>query len=157
MGTSFPSITIDPGTVRLLINDDKERVISFNPKDINFVERFYRLVGHLETKVQEYELKYADLVRESDVTTGIANNMPELIDLVLEVCKDLRGEIDLVFGEGTSQIAFGDTMNPDMFSQLIDGLIPYVQDTRTQIVQRYMPPPKPVIIKKSKRVRSKSK
>ena len=43
------SLRLD-GVVRLAINDDPERVITFVPDDILFAERFYALLDALKEK-----------------------------------------------------------------------------------------------------------
>jgi len=57
MGKSLPSLTIDTGEVRLAINDDPNRVISFNPNDVVFAEKFYQFEQEFLEKEEEFRGK----------------------------------------------------------------------------------------------------
>ena len=68
------SLRLD-GVVRLAINDDPERVITFVPDDILFAERFYALLDALKEKEVEYkgrvqELGENDAVDEYGIPEG---------------------------------------------------------------------------------------
>ena len=153
--SSIPSITIDTGVKELLVNDDPTRVIRFNPKDINFAERFFRLVDELDAKWVDYQNKYSELLSDDvESKPSIPANVEKQIELVKTFCEELRSQIDLVFGEGTSQTAFQDSLNPEMFVQFIEGITPYIQGERLNVVKKYLPPEK---IKSNAKPRSRSK
>lgn len=134
------SIRIDTGAKRIAINDDPERVITFNPSDVLFVERFYKIVGEFEAKLHEYETRYAALpvVENSGIPVADAH-----LALLRETCEYVREKIDYVFGAGTSQIVFGDSMVLNAFEQFFDGVTPFIQNTRVEKVRQYLPPAPP--------------
>ena len=152
---TIPSITIDTGIKRIAINNDPDRIISFNPKDINFAERFFKLVDELETKWEKYQIRYAEILEDtSEDKNNLPNNMQDQIELVKTFCNEMIELIDNVFGEGTSSTVFQGQLNPEMFVQFIEGITPFIQSTRSEVVKRYLPPEK---IKSRSKPRSRTK
>jgi hypothetical protein len=132
------SIRIDSGVKQIAINDDESRVIEFNPKDIVFVERFYGLISEFEQKEVEFleKARAIDDKKEKDAY-GIPVNTGESLKLLLEMCNYLRSQIDKVFGNGTSQIVFGETQTLNMFEQFFTGITPFIQEEREDRVKQY--------------------
>lgn len=132
------SIKINTGEIRLCINDDETRVIVFNPTDILFVEKYYALVRDLEVKQAEYLRRSAQIEKVTGVNDdGLPVNMDERIAILREACEYMRGRIDYLFGDGTSQKAFGDAMILEAFEQFFNGVTPYVQKSRSEKMERY--------------------
>jgi len=145
------SITIDTGEVELLINQDPNRVIRFNPTDLNFAERYYKLIGGFHEKQKEFEDREIEIKK---ITGKDANGMPlnfaTLAALDHEVFAYTRAQIDEVFGPGTSQTAFGDTVNSEVLEQFLTGVSPYFKKARVQKIEQYTTP---ASAKKNKRKR----
>ena len=137
----MPGLQIKSGEIVLSINDDPERVIRFNPHDVNFVERFYNLIAEFETRVTEFEnrSKAIDENKEADAN-GLPLNVPERIQLMREACDYIRGKIDHLFGAGTSQTAFGDVLSLDGFVQFFEGITPHIQQARISKTEKYTSP-----------------
>jgi hypothetical protein len=135
------SIRIDTGEKRIAINDDPERVIVFNPSDIVFAEKFYRVVGEFEAKQQEYISRSDEIEAVTDKdSNGLPANMEERLALLRETCEYIREKVDYVFGSGTSQTVFGDAMTLNMFEQFFSGIMPFIRSTRTEKIKQYLPP-----------------
>ena len=49
----------------------------------------------------------------------------------------IREGIDNTFGDGTSQIVFGDRNTLDMVSRFFTGVTPYIQNARKSEIERY--------------------
>jgi len=142
------SIRIDTGIIRLAINDDETRVISFSPQDVCFAERFYSLLSAFEAKETEYRQKSAEIANNVSVGAfGIPNSTGPALALLHETNDFLRSKIDYVFGEGTSEKAFGSAITLDMFEQFFNGITPYVQKARSNQVQKYTKKSKPGVMK----------
>jgi uncharacterized protein YfcZ (UPF0381/DUF406 family) len=124
------SLQINTGEIRISINDDPTRIVSFNPSDAGFAERFYKIVGEFEEKLAEFQSKAKD-----------AGNLQtiEQITILKETCEFVRMKIDYVFGAGTSQTVFGDSLVLDSFSQFFDGITPYIRKARTEKIAKYVP------------------
>lgn len=131
------SIKISTG-VKLAINDDPERVIAFDPEDLNFVEDFYNLIEELEVKEKEFREKAELLENDKQVDDyGVPRNMRAVINLAKESCEYLKDKIDQVFGVDTSQKAFGKSMSLDMFRQFFEGVSPYINNARVDKIEKY--------------------
>ncbi len=132
------SIRINNGVKKIMINDDPQRVIEFDPQDILFAERFYTLYGEMQAKQTEFEGREKELRAQVEPDeNGIPRNIGALIGHYHEICDYMREKIDLVFGPGTSQTAFGDARNIDMIIQFLDGMTPFVQQTRSNMLEKY--------------------
>ncbi|MDU7339020.1 MAG: hypothetical protein E7L17_13005 [Clostridium sp.] len=135
------SLQINTGEISLCVNDDATRVISFNPTDISFVERFYGLLSEFEEKEKEYKHKAEELQNDTGVGAfDIPNNFGDALALLRETCEFLRTKIDNVFGKGTSDAAFGNANTLDMFSQFFAGITPFIQKAREKQIDKYKAP-----------------
>lgn len=133
------SIKIDTGVKRISINDDPGRVIVFNPSDVAFAERFYRLIGEFQDKQAEYQRRAEELEQNAVVNeNGIPSNLAESLALLREACEFLRAKIDDLFGAGTSEKVFGDALSLDAFEQFFEGITPFVQTARSDKMTRYV-------------------
>lgn len=133
------SLRIDTGVKRVMINDDPNRVIVFNPSDVAFAERFYRLIGEFQDKQAEYQRRAEELEQNAVVNeNGIPSNLAESLALLREACEFLRAKIDDLFGAGTSEKVFGDALSLDAFEQFFEGITPFVQTARSDKMTRYV-------------------
>lgn len=126
------------GVIELAVNGDENRIIRFNPDDITFANRFYDFISEFQIKKEEFSKKL-DSISPDDETVTLANckNTKEILDATLEICMYLRSKIDYVFGEGTSQTAFGDTNSFSMFIDFLEGITPYIRKVRSQRIKKY--------------------
>lgn len=127
------SLRIDAGLVRIVINDDPERVIEFNPGDVLFAERFYNLLAEFEAKESDFSSR-AEALDQTEV-----DNMGERLAFMREVCEFMRAKIDGLFGAGTSQKAFGDSLSLEMFEQFFAGITPFIKAARQERTAQYRP------------------
>jgi hypothetical protein len=133
------SIRIDTGVKRIQINDGPE-FISFNPSDILFMEKLTVLLGELQSKQEEMKAREAEFesVQELDAN-GIPVNAKARLAFMRETCQYMRAQIDDLFGEGTSQIVFGNTLNLDLFGQFFEGITPFIKVARAAKLEKYAP------------------
>lgn len=125
-------------TVRLTVNDDPDRVVEFNPSDVGFVSRFYDLMDNVEAKEGEYNTKLEEIQKDISINSfGVPNALKKEVALSAEICAYLREQVDMVFGEGTSQIAFGDMNVPAMFGEFFDGIAPHITAARSKATKKY--------------------
>ncbi len=121
------NITIKTG-LRVVINEDPGRVIEFDPLDVLFVERFYALVRKFDEQEQAYKSRIAECVDDPQ----------KAIDTIKDFYTFLTGEIDNVFGAGTSQKITQGAMDITALEQFFDGIIPIVEQSRAKKVKKYM-------------------
>lgn len=132
------NLNINTGGIRLTINEDPNRVIEFNPDDIAFVENFYSLISEFEDKEVEFKKKAKELEKNTELDSyGIPKNTKGAIALMREVCDYFRGKIDSVFGDGTSNTAFGKANTIEMFAEFFEGITPFIQKARTGKIEKY--------------------
>jgi len=128
-------ISIETGEVRLAVNGDDSRVIAFNPNNLLFANQFYALLEETEAGLKDLRERMKGL--QNTDADGKPLQWRELARIQIEYCDALRGQIDDVFGAGTSQTAFGETRNLDVFMQFMNGLLPYFQTARAAKVTQY--------------------
>jgi hypothetical protein len=132
------SIRIDTGVKRIAINGDPTRVIEFNPKDVLFAEKYYQMVGEFQNKQEDYSTRAEVLEADAEVDEiGLPLNTQERLALFREICDWTKEKIDQVFGAGTSEKAFGEALNFDMFVQFFEGVKPFIEEARSEKVQKY--------------------
>lgn len=134
------SIRIDTGVKRILVNDDPQRVIVFNPDDVVFAEKFYHLLSDFESKEKEFVERAEALDANTALDEhGIPENTQARLAMMKEVCGYLREQIDHVFGQGTAQAAFENAMTLEMFAQFFNGLEPFIRKARADVTDKYRP------------------
>ncbi len=147
---TVPSISINQNDcIRLAVNGDPNRIISFNPKDVNFTQKFYSLLDFLENKQVEYaeEAKIVDAnttVREVEANgekIEIPSKIENTMALISRICDELNEEIDKIFGKGTSQIlfegakVFNDENN--QYVQFFRGITPFINNARKDVKDKF--------------------
>jgi|SRR5688572_15508251 len=110
----------------------------FNPNDAIFRERFYKLAGEFQEKLNEYQSRANELEKNKDADENdIPVNSLAKNELAKEGCVYMRKQIDYLFGTGTSQLVFGDVMELDLFPQFFAGVTPLIAQTASEKVQKY--------------------
>ena len=131
------SIQVDSGVKRICINGDPARVITFNPGDVLFAERFYKIYDEFRAKMGEIKSRAAIL----DQTARDENNAPadfaEGLAFIRESCEWMHDRIDALFGSGTSQAAFDGALSFEMIAQFLEGITPYIQVARAEKLDKY--------------------
>jgi len=152
------SIRIGASVKRIAINDDPERVIVFDPSDVAFVERFQGLTQELVARQAEYEQRARELdqVTEAD-ELGLPVNLDDRLGFMREVCEYTHGQIDALFGAGTSRKAFEGALSLEMIGEFFEGLTPFIQNGRSEKLAKYLPQPTPAKKKARRRPAAKEK
>jgi hypothetical protein len=131
------SLHLDSGEKVIWIENDPDRALIFNPSDILFAEKFYQLIQRFDVKQREYSKRYDEIDKPNGKTLDSFENMPEVIGLVKEFVAFMYGEIDELFGEGTSEMVFQGNQSLGMIQQFFDGLLPFIQNVRQSHVKKY--------------------
>ena len=132
------SIIIKSGQKRVAINNDPERVITFNPTDIVFAEKFYRLLSDFQEKVKSYEAQAREIEAVTELDENeLPVNLEQRIALLREVCEYMAGKIDYLFGPGTAQKISDGAIDIDVYEQFFVGITPFIQQARADKVKRY--------------------
>lgn len=136
------SIRIDTGLKRIAINEDPNRIIEFNPKDLLFAEKFYAMVKEIKTMLKEIENKSVEFdIRSKDVDF----DDPKFTDVIDEAlifhkqsCEKMFEEIDKLFGKGVSEMVFQGVYALEVIAQFLDGITPFITEERSAKVEKYM-------------------
>lgn len=124
------------GIIELAINGDPENVISFDPTDALFAEKFYRMSSEFTKSMNDFQNKARNFQNTKD-ENGIPLDVLDRITLVKDLCLYVRGKIDELFGAGTSQKVFGDSLNFESIAQFFDGILPYFKAARNAKMKKY--------------------
>lgn len=127
------SLQIKTGQVSLRILDDEgnERgIFKFNPEDIESAKR----VIELQDKLVASEESFAERSKE-------CKTAEEQLALLTETVDYYKGLIDECFGEGTSQLVFGDARTLSMFGDFIEGITPYYKKASEKRTSKYRKQP----------------
>lgn len=132
------SIRIDAGIKRVMINDDPDRVLEFNPSDVGWVERFYSLIGDFEAQQEAFERR-AEAVDADDAVDqlGLPANAGARLQFMRDLVGYMHDKIDGLFGDGTAQMLFGEAMSIEMVLQFFEGITPHIASERESRVERY--------------------
>jgi hypothetical protein len=134
------SIQISNGIKRIAINGDADRVIAFNPNDVQFAERFYTLIHDFETKQGDYQRRAEQLDKVTAVDdNGLPINLSQRIAFMREVCEYMHAQIDLLFGAGTAIKVFEGALDLDTIGQFFSGITPFVERARSEKLAKYAP------------------
>jgi hypothetical protein len=148
------TINIVTGKKQVVINRDEVEagVISFNPYDVVFREKYYNLLRELNEDSDEIKdilnkAKKIDDNKELD-DMGIRKSIPDEFELTKEVNRLLCEKIDNLFGSGTSEIIRGDfepTLEQyknaqSIYQQFFTAIKPYFEDAAQNAVQKYTSP-----------------
>lgn len=134
------SLKIDDGKIRIAVNDDPDRVIAFNPNDINFIKRLYQMIGDFEELEQKSKSKIAKIEKKLGSTKNDVLAAKDAIDMWDEIFDALDAALVELFGEGADKKITGGVRNQSVYEQFIDGITPFIQQARSEILEKYAHP-----------------
>ena len=103
------SLRLKTKRVEVMIDDDPERVITFNPEDVHLRGRIYDLGKVVKRKEIEMKQRIAEIEKfDGEDELGLPLKDVAAKDLMIELADFFLTEIDTAFGEGTSKKVFAD-------------------------------------------------
>lgn len=137
------SIKFDDGIREIIINDDPNKVIKWNPTDVDFMARFYEFVTFVETLEKE---KLPALREQLDKQGNyLAGNMQSddhtwlIVNEVRELGREINKKIDETFNANISEIAFSGSspLSPTstgnfLFVNFFSALMPVIESSFTE-------------------------
>ena len=126
------SLKISTGRVRLQIVDEagnQRGIFSFNPSDIESAK-------HVIEIQKDFEMKNAEFQKRINA----AETMEEKITILDELVTYFEKVIDDCFGEGSSQVLFGNDKSVEMFYDFFDGITPYYEKASKERMAKYIQP-----------------
>lgn len=132
------SLQIKTGLVRIEILDDageSRGIFKFNPEDVQAAQRFFNTQEEFIEKHAEFDKR----AKEAQTVESELELLNEIVDYIEQL-------IDECFGEGTSELLFGDNKTLSMFDDFFEGITPYYKKASEARKAKYR---KPVKNKKS--------
>lgn len=114
-------LQIDTGLIELEIERDGKKVgvLIFNPASLDESRKHAEIVEKLENGQAELMKKAKELdVNGTDV---------ERIDFMKDFVTDMRNKIDAVYGDGTSDMCFGNCYSAEVITDFFVQLKPYYE------------------------------
>lgn len=129
------SIKIQSGTIKLAINEDPDRIVSFNPTSVSFVEKLQSLMSEVSKK----EVILAEKLKKANEITDDNRRIKDTLSVYKELLDFTSGSVDDVFGKGTADVVLNGEDDLDLLFQFLEGVSLYVQEVRSRAVQKYIP------------------
>lgn len=98
------NINFDDGIEEITINNDKNRVLRVNVRDIGILDRVQHVADNFQNQIKT-------LGEELTITSDGEATVPEIAETVRRINQEMRTEFDSIFYEGASEIVFGN-QNP---------------------------------------------
>lgn len=128
------SLQVRTGQISLRIlddNGDERGIFSFNPEDVESAKQVVLLQEELKVKNEEFDKKLEQ-----------AETTEEKVNLLADIVQYFRGLVDQCFGEGSSQILFGNACTLSMFYDFFEGITPYYEKASKKRMAKYQNPKK---------------
>lgn len=94
------NINFDDGIEEITINNDKNRVLRVNVRDIGILDRVQHVADNFQNQIKT-------LGEELTITSDGEATVPEIAETVRRINQEMRTEFDSIFYEGASEIVFG--------------------------------------------------
>ena len=94
------NINFDDGIEEITINNDKNRVLRVNVRDIGILDRVQHVADNFQNQIKT-------LGEELTITSDGEETVPEIAETVRRINQEMRTEFDSIFYEGASEIVFG--------------------------------------------------
>nr|DAT65448.1 MAG TPA: hypothetical protein [Caudoviricetes sp.]DAW02075.1 MAG TPA: hypothetical protein [Caudoviricetes sp.] len=94
------NINFDDGIQEITINNDKNRILRVNVRDIGILDRVQRVADNFQEKIKT-------LGEELTITSDGEAAVPEIAEAVRRMNQEMRTEFDSIFYDGASEIVFG--------------------------------------------------
>lgn len=94
------NINFDDGIEEITINNDKNRVLRVNVRDIGILDRVQHVADNFQNQIKT-------LGEELTITSDGEATVPEIAETVRKMNEEMRTEFDSIFYDGASEIVFG--------------------------------------------------
>ena len=127
MENAVEKIRVSNG-IKIEVNDDGD-TITIPVEDMQFMEKLYSMIDNV--KKSSEKLSHAS-----------GENTRDQLNVVIEECKNIANEIDILFGTGSCRKIFGDvTPTPyvviDFFNQIGTIIKKYAGERQRRIMEKY--------------------
>lgn len=113
---------------RLAMNGDKNKVLKFNPYDMNTRKKFYDISRKIFSKQREFDIKVKNL-KDGDVEKAF--------ELEQELFSVISNLIDEVFGKGTTKMVTDNTVDVMASCNFLTAIAPYFKEVNEKQKNKY--------------------
>ena len=134
-------IKIETGSLEIPIQRDGKAQGSFfmNVKDISFVRKVYNMLQKADGTIRNYELKHQVLSKKKEKDKwGFPANLGEIIELNEKTADAFVASIDETFGEGVSDMLFGNQKDIELFVSFFKQIKKIMDGERKKSVNKYI-------------------
>lgn len=123
------TLSLSSGALHIPVERDGLRVgeLCFSPDDPAFLNRFYGLLSSLDARRKEL----------AALSSG-DDDLAESLTALERAYADTQNEIDIVFGEGTSRMCFGEGCSTALLEQFLDGVADVLRPSRSEKINQYL-------------------
>lgn len=108
-------------------NDNHLGVFSFIPDDVMVRERALNFSQNIVPEIKKkYDEKLKDVKTEEDHYSWIG-----------QINEEYKKNIDLIWGEGTSEKAFGKVNTPEMIPEFLNGIMAVYKEEQKKAINKY--------------------
>lgn len=122
------NLRFDDGFKEFTVNGDKNRIVRFNPADINLLDRFDQAVKTIE--IEQNKLKEDIELKENGEAI---EESEEALEVIRRANKLIKDQIDFIFDSKVSEVIFGNqspmsTVNGrPLFERVFDAIKPILE------------------------------
>lgn len=118
--------------LRLALNGDENKIVEFDPGDVNIRRKFFNLKDKMIQKQQELDSikNRLDLEKDEDIQKAFKLE-EDLFDFI-------RDEIEDLFKPGTTEMICGNRKNVFVLANFIIALVPYFEKFKKDTESKYI-------------------
>lgn len=123
------NLNILSSEIKLSLNGDKDKIITFDPGNVILRKKFYNFKSIMFQKKREFDIK-AKQISEKDINKALKLE-EELYDFIAK-------NIDDMFGMGTSKKVCNNNKNVDTLCNFLVAIAPYFKQYNENIKNKYV-------------------
>ena len=114
------NLSINDGKKKVILNDDENKVLIFNPNDLESRRKMYSV----NEKILEYDKKFKEKIK----TLKENKDIEKVFELEEEMHNFIKNLVDDVFGEGVADMITDKKTNPVALMNFFTAIMPYFLD-----------------------------
>ncbi len=114
------NLSINDGKKKVILNDDENKVLIFNPNDLESRRKMYSV----NEKILEYDKKFKEKIK----TLKENKDVEKVFELEEEMHNFIKNLVDDVFGEGVADMITDKKTNPVALMNFFTAIMPYFLD-----------------------------
>lgn len=123
------NLNINDGKKKVILNDDENKVLIFNPNDLESRRKMYSV----NEKILEYDKRFKEKVKALKEN----KNVEKVFELEEEMHNFIKKLVDDVFGEGVSDMITDKKTNPVALMNFFTAIMPYFLDKAESKRKKY--------------------